>query len=83
MLAGGYWVWRLLARRRRRRRRHSVPIPLLVPEIDKKLHKSTKIDKIHAPKIQGRVFSEVAEAPQAATTSRTVLGDPKTGNTCK
>ena len=33
--------------------------------------KSTKIDKIHkihAPKIQGRVFSEVAEAPQAAAT---------------
>ena len=39
--------------------------------------KSTKIDKIHkihAPKIQGRVFSEVAEAPQAATTSRTARG---------
>ncbi len=33
--------------------------------------KSTKIDnihKIHTPKIQGRVFSEVAEAPQAAAT---------------
>ena len=33
--------------------------------------KSTNIDnihKIHAPKIQGRVFSEVAEAPQAAAT---------------
>ena len=42
--------------------------------------KSTKIDKIHkihAPKIQGRVFSEVAEAPQAATTSRTARGDLK------
>ena len=44
--------------------------------------KSTKINnihKIHAPKIQGRVFSEVAEAPQADTTRRTVLGDPETG----
>ena len=43
---------------------------------------STSIDKIHkilvhAPKIQGRVFSEVAEAPQAATTSRTARGGPK------
>ena len=44
---------------------------------------STKIDKIHkihAPKIQGRVFFE-AGAPQAITTSRTVLGDPETGKT--
>ena len=27
----------------------------------------------------GRLFSEVPEAPQAITTSRTVLGDPETG----
>ena len=31
------------------------------------------------PKIPGRAFSETAEAPQAITTSRTVLGDPETG----
>ena len=37
----------------------------------------TKIHKIHAPKIQGRVFSEVAEAPQAAPTPRTLVGDLK------
>ena len=30
--------------------------------------KNDKIHKIHAPKIQGRVFSEGAEAPQAAAT---------------
>jgi len=44
--------------------------------------KSTKIDKIHkihTPKFQGRVFSEVAEAPQAAATRRTLVGDPETG----
>ena len=44
--------------------------------------KSMKIDKIHnmhAPKFQGRVFSEVAEAPQAAPTRRTLVGDPETG----
>ena len=40
-----------------------------------------KIHKIHAPTIQGRVFSEPAEAPQAITNSRTVLGgwNPETG----
>ena len=41
--------------------------------------KSTTIDKIHkmhAPNIQGVFFSEVTEAPQAITTSRTVLGGP-------
>ena len=36
-----------------------------------------KIHKIHAPKFQGRVFSEVAEAPQAAPTRRTLVGDPE------
>ena len=42
--------------------------------------KSMQIDKIHnmhAPKFQGRVFSEVAEAPQAAPTRRTLVGEPE------
>ena len=39
--------------------------------------KSTKIDKIHAPNLQGVFFSEVSEAPQAAATKRTGLGDLK------
>jgi hypothetical protein len=41
--------------------------------------KSTKIDQIHTNtcfKIPGCVFSEVAEAPQAAPTRRTLVGDP-------
>ena len=37
-----------------------------------------KTQKVHAPKFQGRVFSEVAEAPQAATQTHTLLGDHKT-----
>ena len=45
--------------------------------------KSTKIDKIHkihAPKIQGRVFSEVAEPPEAGHhPSHSSGGDLKTG----
>ena len=45
---------------------------------DPEIAKNDKIDKIHASKIQGHVFSEIAEAPQAITTSRTVLGDPET-----
>ena len=32
---------------------------------------------MHTLKIQGRVFSEVAEAPQAAPTPRTLVGDLK------
>ena len=44
---------------------------------DLKSTKNDKIHKIHAPKIQGRVFSEVAEAPQAAPTPRTLVGDLK------
>ena len=39
--------------------------------------KFAEIHKRHAPKIQGRVFSEVAEAPQAAPTTRTLVGDLK------
>ena len=35
-----------------------------------------KIHKIHALKIQGRVVSEVAEAPQAATTQTHPAGRP-------
>ena len=38
-----------------------------------------KINKIHAPKIQGRVFSEVAEAPQAAATQTHSSGSFETG----
>ena len=40
-----------------------------------------KIQRVHTPKIQGRVFSEGSEAPQAAQHTRTLLGDPKTGKT--
>ena len=35
-----------------------------------------EIHKMHAPKFQGRVFSEVAEAPQAATTQTHPAGRP-------
>ena len=35
-----------------------------------------KIHKIHVPQIQGRVFSEVAEAPQAARTQTRPAGRP-------
>ena len=38
--------------------------------------KNDKIHKIHAPKIQGRVFSEGAEAPQAAATQTHRAGRP-------
>ena len=38
--------------------------------------KLTKVDT--CSKVAGRVFSEPAEAPQAITTRRTVLGDPET-----
>ena len=43
----------------------------------KSTKKETKQNKIHATKIQGRVFPEVAEAPQAAPTPRTLVGDLK------
>ena len=49
---------------------------LVDPKID-------KIHKIHAPKFQGVFFAEVAEAPQAAATRRTVLGDPETAKKCQ
>ena len=48
--------------------------------------KSTKIDKIHkihAPKIQGRVFSEVAEAPQEARTQTHMAGAQKSATIYK
>ena len=44
------------------------------PKNQQKFKKIEKIHKRHAPKIQGRVFSEVAEAPQADTTHRTARG---------
>ena len=47
------------------RRRHSVPVPL---GGTLKSMKIDKLHKIHVPKIQGRVFFEGAEAPQAAAT---------------
>ena len=45
---------------------------------DPEIAKNDKIDKMHASKIQGRVFSEVAEAPQAATTQTHRAGRPET-----
>ena len=38
--------------------------------------KNYKIHKIHTPKLQGRVFSEGAEAPQAAATQTQRAGGP-------
>ncbi len=45
--------------------------------------KNDKIRKIHTPQIQGRVFSEGAEAPQAAATQTQRAGDPETDNYCR
>ena len=58
--------------KRRRQLRHSRK-GLGGPEIVK----NDKIPKIHTLKIQGRVFSEGAEAPQAARHSRKGLGGPE------
>jgi hypothetical protein len=44
-----------------------------------KLLTNGKIHKMHAPQIQGMFFSEVAEAPEAAPTRLTGLGDPEPG----
>ena len=66
MLAGGCEAWRLLARGRRASSASCAGINTTFGT-----PKSTKIDKIHkmhAPKFQGHVFFEVAEAPQAAAT---------------
>ena len=58
------------------------PLVLVAPPTDlsicwiPKSLKNDKIHKMHAPKIQGRVFSEVAEAPQAATTQTHRAGRP-------
>ena len=41
------------------------------------IKKHHKIQKLNATKFQGLVFSEVAEAPQAAPTPRTLVGDLK------
>ncbi len=46
--------------------------------VDPKIDKNRQNPQDTCSKIPGRVFSEVAEAPQAITTSRTVLGDPET-----
>ena len=43
-----------------------------------KINKNRQNPQDTCSKKSGRVFSEVAEAPQAAATRRTVLGDPET-----
>ena len=48
--------------------------------VDPKINKSRQNPQDACSKIPGRVFPEVAEAPQAAATRRTVLGDPETAN---
>ena len=45
--------------------------------------KNDKIHKIHTAKIQGRVFYEGAEAPQATATQTQRAGDPETDNYCR
>ncbi len=51
--------------------------------VDPKIDKNRQNPQDTCSKIPGRVFSEGAEAPQAITASRTVLGDLKTGNKCQ
>ena len=58
------------------RRRH-VPVPLWGPQKSTKIDKIDNFHKIHAPKIQGCVFSEGAEAPQAAATQTHRAGGPR------
>jgi len=47
--------------------------------VQRKSQKINKTHRVHAPKFQGRVFSEGSEAPQAVHHTRTLLGDPRTG----
>ena len=51
--------------------------------VDPKIDKNRQNPQDTCSKIPGRVFSEVAEAPQAAATRRTVLGDPETAKKCQ
>ena len=64
MLAGGCWVWRLLARRRRRHRRHSsilqVDIQTKVRKIQELLEKSDFEKMIWS--IIARLFAENFDA---------------------
>ena len=64
---------------KRRRQRDTVAKGLGSPEIVK----DDKIHKIHTPKLQSGVFSEGAEAPQAAATQTQRAGDPETDNYCR
>ena len=83
LLAGGCGAWRLLARRRRRHRRAASFCTGTTWGTLKSM-KIDKIHKIHAPKIQGRVFFEGAEAPQAAATQpQRAWGALKSMNTDK
>jgi hypothetical protein len=52
---------------------------LLIGHTKLRVRKINKIHKVHASKIQGRVFSEVAAAPKAAPRIRSLLGYPKAG----
>ena len=51
--------------------------------VDPKMDKHRQNPQDTCSKIPGRVFSEVAKAPQAAATRRTVLGDSGTNNKCQ
>ena len=78
MLQNSRGVFFVRKPKRRRQLRHSRK-GLGGPEIVK----NDKIRKIHTPKIQGRVFSEGAEAPQAAATQTQRAGNPETDNYCR
>ena len=64
---------------KRRRQRDTAAKGLGGPEIVK----NDKIHKIHTPKLQRGVFSEGAEAPQAADTDAKGWGTLKPANKCK
>ena len=51
--------------------------------VDPKIDKNRQNPQDTCSKIPGRDLSELAEAPQAAATRRTVLGDPETANKCQ
>ena len=63
---------------KRRRQRDTAAKGLGSPEIVK----NDKFHKIHTPKFQRVLFSEVAEAPQAADTNAKGWGTLKTANKC-
>jgi hypothetical protein len=51
--------------------------------VDPKIDKNRQNPQNTCSKIPGRVFSEVAEAPQAARTQTHRAGRPETGNKCQ